>query len=309
MSQTLTSLLTSRSKLSTEVQNLQVYLGVALDNMPHGLSMYDGRQRLIVANKAYRSLYDLPDSLTRPGTSLAHVIRHYVKTATGQDDQDAVARQLEWVRKEVAALSTGKLQLRTQTLHSGARVRVSTQPLPNGGWVDVHEDVTDQQAREDELRKLTRYDEQTGLLNRRGLGELINQMLAEASPCDLVLHVIHLGNAPAILEANGFAIRESLIGELGGVIRGVAAPEEGARISGDHFGIVQKCQDDQAAFAFSTQLESKLPGSMTISGQDISLEFRLGCARLQSENVDLDRLIDEVAREADSTNLKQVRPQ
>jgi len=298
MSQTLTSLLTTRSKLSTEVQNLQVYLGVALDNMPHGLSMYDGRQRLIVANKAYRALYDLPDSLTRPGTSLAHVIRHYVKTATGQDDQDAVARQLEWVRKEIAALSSGKLQMRTQTLHGGARVRVSTQPLPNGGWVDVHEDVTDQDAREDELTRLARCDEQTGLLNRRGLGELLSQMFVEPSPFGLVLHVIHFCNAPTILQTYGFAIREGLIRELAVVVRGLAVPTEGARISGDYFAIVQKCQNEQEAITFSAQLESKLPKSMTVSGQQIGLELRVLRAHLQSESVDLDQLIDRVVRDA-----------
>ncbi|MFA5949558.1 MAG: PAS-domain containing protein [Hyphomicrobium sp.] len=298
MSQTLTSLLTTRSKLSTEVQNLQVYLGVALDNMPHGLSMYDGRQRLIVANKAYRALYGLPDSLTRPGTSLAHVIRHYVKTATGQDDQDAVARQLEWVRKEVAALSNGKLQLRTQTLHGGARVRVSTQPLPNGGWVDVHEDVTDQDAREDELTRLARRDEQTDLLNRRGLGELLSQMFKEPSPFGLVLHVVHFGNAPTILQAYGFATREALIRELAVVVRGLAAPTEAARIAGDYFAIVRKCQNEQDAMAFSAELESKLPKSMTIFGQQIGLEFSLLRAHLESENVDLDQLIDRVMRDA-----------
>jgi GGDEF domain-containing protein len=301
MSQTLTSLLTSQGKLSTEVQDLQVYLGIALDNMPHGLSMYDGRQRLIVANKAYRELYALPDILTRPGTSLAHVIRHYVKSATGHEEQEAVSRQLEWVRQEVAALSTGKLQVRTQTLHGGARVRVTTQPLPKGGWVDVHEDVTKQDAHEEELKQRANYDEQTGLLNRRGLEEQLAQLFVQPSPSNLVLHLIHLGNGHVILNAHGFAVREGLVRELGRVMNEYAAPIGAARISGDYFAIAQKFNDTREVRDFSSQLKSKLPQTMTISGHQLALDLSVMHALIQSELVDLDQIVDWVARERVTT--------
>ena len=48
---------------------------VALNSMLRGLSMFDANQRLIVCNKAYREIYNLPASLTRPGTPLAAIVR------------------------------------------------------------------------------------------------------------------------------------------------------------------------------------------------------------------------------------------
>ena len=46
-------------------------LRMALDNMPHGLCMFDGADRLLPANRRFAQLWDIPEELTRPGTSYA----------------------------------------------------------------------------------------------------------------------------------------------------------------------------------------------------------------------------------------------
>ena len=48
-------------------QNLQ--FDTALNNMTHGLCMFDGERRLIVCNRRYAEMYELPPELARPGTS------------------------------------------------------------------------------------------------------------------------------------------------------------------------------------------------------------------------------------------------
>ena len=53
-----------------QLQQLNRWFDVALNNMGRGLSMFDAEQRLIVCNKQYREIYDLPARLTRPGTPL-----------------------------------------------------------------------------------------------------------------------------------------------------------------------------------------------------------------------------------------------
>jgi PAS domain-containing protein len=60
---------------SKQLEDLNHRLDVALNNMGRGLSMFDVAARLIVCNKLYREIYDLPEELTRPGTPLANIVR------------------------------------------------------------------------------------------------------------------------------------------------------------------------------------------------------------------------------------------
>ena len=64
---------------SKQLENLNHRLDAALDNMGRGLSMFDAAARLIVCNKQYREIYGLPEELTRPGTTLADIVRHHVR--------------------------------------------------------------------------------------------------------------------------------------------------------------------------------------------------------------------------------------
>src|SRR6185437_15618968 len=50
----------------------------AVNNMPHGLAMFDGERRLVICNDAFRTLYGLPRDRLRPGTPLEEIIRYRV---------------------------------------------------------------------------------------------------------------------------------------------------------------------------------------------------------------------------------------
>lgn len=58
----------------------------ALANMPHGLCMFDAEKKLLLCNVAYARLYDLPQSLTRPGTPLDQIL-DYRRTAGNEPAQ------------------------------------------------------------------------------------------------------------------------------------------------------------------------------------------------------------------------------
>ena len=57
------------SEQKSPLEQLNARFDVALNNMGRGLSMFDSEAKLIVCNKLYREIYDLPDELTRPGTA------------------------------------------------------------------------------------------------------------------------------------------------------------------------------------------------------------------------------------------------
>jgi hypothetical protein len=62
----------SRSEASLAQKSQQ--LDAALNNMPQGLAMFDGAQRLVVCNKRYTEMYDLAPAHTRPGTALRTIL-------------------------------------------------------------------------------------------------------------------------------------------------------------------------------------------------------------------------------------------
>ena len=52
-----------------EFERLNLQLDAAINNMPLGLSMFDAQERLLVCNRRYAEMYELPSGLTRPGTA------------------------------------------------------------------------------------------------------------------------------------------------------------------------------------------------------------------------------------------------
>ena len=46
-------------------------LRLAVQEMPHGLSVFDGDDKLVFANRHLAKVWGLPDGLLQPGTSLA----------------------------------------------------------------------------------------------------------------------------------------------------------------------------------------------------------------------------------------------
>ena len=74
-----------------QLEQLNAWFGIALNNMVRGLSMFDDEQRLIVCNNSYRQMYGLPAELTRPGTPLADIVRYHVKQETGRDGAEELS--------------------------------------------------------------------------------------------------------------------------------------------------------------------------------------------------------------------------
>jgi PAS domain-containing protein len=112
-----------------QLEELNSRFEVALNNMGRGLSMFDAHACLIVCNKVYREIYQLPEELTRPGTTLAEIVRYHVKMETGHDEPAELEKQRKWIENHVAELTRGKSFSHTQHLKSGRIVLVSNQPL------------------------------------------------------------------------------------------------------------------------------------------------------------------------------------
>jgi signal transduction histidine kinase/CheY-like chemotaxis protein/HPt (histidine-containing phosphotransfer) domain-containing protein len=110
---------------------------LALSNMSQGLSMFDAQQRLIVSNARYAQIYDLPSALLRPGTTLREILQYRIARGNGpENDRDYVDKRLESVAEHAFFKAVNLLR-------DGRTIAVVHQPMPDGGWVATHEDITE----------------------------------------------------------------------------------------------------------------------------------------------------------------------
>ena len=141
-----------------QLARVNQWFEVALNNMARGLSMFDAEQRLIVCNKLYREIYDLPYELTRPGTPLSDIVRYHVMHETGRGSPEDIELQRKWIAEHVAELARGKTFTHTQHLTGGRTILVTNQPLSDGSWVDLQEDITERRQAEEKISWLARHD-------------------------------------------------------------------------------------------------------------------------------------------------------
>ena len=127
-------------ELLAEVAELRVQAArfqTAIDSLSSGVCFFDRDDRLIACNRPYAEIYKLtPDEATAGATLRAIVERRFdVGTCSGRVE-DYLAK--------CAAVKTGR-ELRNwiSTLADGRTIRVVHRPMADGGWVSVHEDVTE----------------------------------------------------------------------------------------------------------------------------------------------------------------------
>ncbi len=124
-----------------------------LNLIQQALSIYDSGLRLVVANRPFRDMFDLPVELVTPGARFDDTIRFLVDRGEyGEVDDPAAFVQ---VRVDQARAFEAHYMERPRA--NGRTISVEGSPLPQGGWVTVYTDITAIKRQEQLLR--TRSEE------------------------------------------------------------------------------------------------------------------------------------------------------
>ncbi|MCA0030336.1 EAL domain-containing protein [Mesorhizobium sp. B263B2A] len=120
---------------SLEAQALR--FATVIDNISQGICLFDPEERLILSNPRYSEIYRVPPERLVPGITLREIVVHRVAAGTSAmsvDEYLALAR----------SVNSGAIS-RTWAadLADGRTVQVYHHPMPDGGWVSTHEDVTE----------------------------------------------------------------------------------------------------------------------------------------------------------------------
>src|SRR4029078_7004401 len=111
-------------------------LDVALDNMTHGLCMFDAEGHIVLFNRRYSEMMGQSAEYLR-GLSLLDLFKHRKATGSFSRDPDQLFSGV------MASVRRGKTTVREMMRVDGIPLRVVDQPMEGGGWVATYEDVTE----------------------------------------------------------------------------------------------------------------------------------------------------------------------
>jgi len=145
---------------------------VILNNMSQGVSFF-GDHQLIVANRRYSEIYNLPVGSVVPGMSLRQIVdlRAYAGSGPAMPASDYIAR-FDAIQATDTPADT------IVELTNGRMIAIQHHPLPNSEWVSTHEDITDRRRAEARMVHMAHHDALTGLPNRVLFDDRLRQALA-----------------------------------------------------------------------------------------------------------------------------------
>ena len=141
-------------RLDRQLAEKSSLLVATFDNMNDGFTVFDEAGRLVAWNPQYLRLYDLPPDIAAVGQPLAALLGV-------ADRQGAKAFS---ARGEAVAIGALAAERRTRSqrfeirLAGGRIVELRSNPVPSGGFVTIHTDVTEQKAIQSQLRQAQKME-------------------------------------------------------------------------------------------------------------------------------------------------------
>jgi len=266
-----------------DFERLNLQLDAAINNMPLGLSMFDAQERLLMCNRQFTDMYDVPAELARPGTALC-ALREY-RTKRG-------ARHSEV--GELPVDGTNLLPSMLVEFGSGRIIEVSRQPLKGGGWVSVHEDITERRKQEERIAHLARHDPLTGLANRMLFRERLEQSLLHlVRGQGFAVLCLDLDHFKAVNDTLGHPVGDLLLKQVGKrLLSCVRHGDIVARLGGDEFAIVQtRVRDPNQTESLAARIVETVSAPYEIDGNRIDIGTSIGVTLAPRDGTDADKLL------------------
>jgi diguanylate cyclase (GGDEF)-like protein/PAS domain S-box-containing protein len=260
----------------------------AVNNMPLGFCMVDREQRLLTANTRFGELYGLPSDMILPGTPLRTSLEY--RAANGHFGDDIGP---DFVEQRLAAARNPKPWYVTRATRDGRTISVSHQPLPGGGSLSTHEDITARREAEAQIAHMAHYDALTDLPNRVLFREHLVKALESIDRGKLAVLCVDLDRFKSVNDTLGHAIGDALLRAVGDRLQASARPTDlVARLGGDEFAIVQtETEQPFGATALATRLIAEIAKPFELDGHQVMIDASVGISIAPSDGSDPDKLL------------------
>jgi diguanylate cyclase (GGDEF)-like protein len=260
----------------------------ALNNMPHGLSMFAADGRLAVMNHRFSEMMELSDDLVHRGANARDIVAACISAGS-------------------ISAASGKMIL-SEIQNSQARDMITTdpdvtrdrslswtfQPMAGGGAVVLLEDITERKAAEAKISHLARYDELTELPNRVNFRDEIGRLLAVQQGADQLsaLLFVDLDQFKQVNDTLGHPCGDQLLCAVADRLRAMLRPEDFvARFGGDEFVVFQQnIKSSEEAAGLARRIVDDLSERYKIDNHLVEIGASVGIA-MTSLGISADTLL------------------
>ena len=277
-----------RTQGAIEAQNQR--FAAALNNMAHGMSMFDHDHRLVVCNSLYLRMYDLPAELGEPGTPFETILKARVAAGTTPQGAD------QFLAEVASTISHLQPYYRVNELRDGRFVEVAYQAMQDGGWVALHQDITAQKRAEMQVARMARHDALTGLANRVLFQEKMDEALGRLRRrgekfCILLLD---LDRFKSVNDTLGHPVGDLLLKQVAERLRSaVRETDTIARLGGDEFGVLAPVEHDhlQEQAALTERLLAAIAQPYDVEDHYVVTGGSIGIAVAPEDGTDVHELL------------------
>ncbi len=138
--------ITERKRAEEELAEKEAHLRLALDNMAGGIVVVDQDLKILLFNRQYIDMHNLPADLIHVGGSLRdETLYQAQKGEYGPGDPEELAENA------VASWNINRESVYERVVSSGRTLNFSVGPTPEGGYVTIATDITERKRAEEAL--------------------------------------------------------------------------------------------------------------------------------------------------------------
>jgi diguanylate cyclase (GGDEF)-like protein len=276
-----------------ELQEQKLRLDTAINNMGEGLCMFDAEKRLVVCNDRYAKMYRLSPELLKAGTPHHEIIKHRIANGIlkGETSDSAAKRLISTLN----ALPPDATTSRVDELADGRLICVTRQPMPGGGWVATHVDVTEQRRSEAKIIHMAQHDALTDLPNRALLQERLERALTitRGQGTNLAVLMLDLDRFKEVNDTLGHPAGDTLLQAVAARLRGcVRETAFIARLGGDEFAVIEYVVNPAAeAAAIAEKIRVALCEPFDLGDHQVTTGTSIGIAIAPDDGDDSEKIL------------------
>ncbi|HEY0204919.1 MAG TPA: EAL domain-containing protein [Acetobacteraceae bacterium] len=214
---------------------LQGRFDAMLAHLGQGVAIYDRHERLVAANARYAKLCSLTPDEVRPGTLFRDMLAlsHAAGCFAGLAADDVYASRKRCILTRTASTII-------EEPRPGVVIQVQVQPLEDGGWLSITDDITAHRKAEQTAAFFARHDVLTSLPNRVMLRDRLEQDLARVSRGQpFAVMLLNLDRFKDVNDLLGHPAGDRLLQLAGERIHACMREVDlVARLGGDEFAVV-----------------------------------------------------------------------
>jgi diguanylate cyclase (GGDEF)-like protein len=264
----------------------------ALNNMSHGLCLFDADLRVILFNDRFIEIFGYSREIARPGVTLLDLLNDSVR----QGNHPGTSGE-ELLQSYAPQLHISESVRFSREFADGRTIAVVFRAMPTGGWVATYEDITDRRNAEIRIAHMAEHDALTDLPNRLLFHRNLAEGIARAKPGEkLAFLCLDLDGFKSVNDTLGHPAGDELLRQVGQRLgRCIQAEGEAqgtvARFGGDEFAILQLgCEQPEAATALAARVIEALGQPYELGGQQAAVSASIGIAISPDDGTDPDQL-------------------